>query len=105
MRAVVGQRPDAREQRQEVCLRISECKLDGLRRRGRLPPDDGRLELEKRGDEFLPVVQGRALDEPSLKGDERVAEQPRLALQQTHERPQVTLPDRSGYRGAMAAPR
>ena len=57
MRQIVRQRPDAGEQWNEVCPRVRERELDGLRWGRRLAPQDRGIEVEKGGDEFPAIVQ------------------------------------------------
>ena len=79
----------------QVCVRVSDRELDGLRWRRRLAPQYRGIEVEKGGDEFSAIVQRCALDEPGLKPHARVTKQPRLTLQPADERRQVAILDRA----------
>src|SRR5262245_20150829 len=80
MRQVVRRWPDAGEEWNELCPRVRERELDGLRCGRRLMPQDRRIEVEKSGDEFLATLERCALDDLRLKLHEGFAEQPRLTL-------------------------
>ncbi len=67
VRQIVRQWPDAGEQWDEVCVRVRECELDGLRRGRWLAPQYRGIEIEKRGDESPAAVERCAADEPILK--------------------------------------
>jgi hypothetical protein len=92
MRQIVRQRPDAGDERNDVCICIGERELDRLRRRRRLAPQDRRIHVQKSGDELSETLQRGPLDESRLKLHERLAEQPGLTLQQANERRQVAVP-------------
>ena len=92
MRQIVGQRPDAGEQWNEVCPHVGERELDGLRRGRRLAPQDRGIEVEKGGDEFPAVFQRGRPDDVRLKLHEGFTEQPRLTLEKANERRQVAIP-------------
>ena len=95
MRQIVRQRPDAGEYWNEVCLRVRERELDGLRLGRRLAPQECGIEVEKGGDEFPAIVQRCRPDEPGLKPHVGFTEQPRLTLQPADERRQVAIVDRA----------
>ena len=95
MGQIVRYRPDAGEQWNEVRIRVGDCVLDSLRRGRRLAPQYCGIEVEKRADECLAIVQRRDFDEPSLKSHVVVTKQPRLTLQ-----PRTNASDRDhGSRG------
>jgi hypothetical protein len=91
MRQIVGQRPDAGEYWNEVCPRVGECELDGLRLGRWLTPQERGIEVEKGDYEVPAVVQRGRCDEPSLKLDAGFTKQPRLTLQPADERRQIAI--------------
>ena len=81
MRQIVGQWPDAREDRNDVGVRVSECEFDRLRLwRGWLTPHDRGILFEQGRDEFPATLQRSAFDDPRLKLHEVLTEKPRLTL-------------------------
>src|SRR5690349_15799579 len=93
MRQIVRQWPDSGEERNEVCPRVREGKLDGLRWGRRLAPQYRGIEIEQSGDELPAIFQRRGPDELSLKLHEGLTKQPRLPLQPARERGQITVVD------------
>src|SRR5215510_10201156 len=81
MRQIVGHWPDAREDRNDVGVRVSECEFDRLRlwRRWLTPHDRGIL-FEQGSDEFPATLQSRAFDDPLLIHHAAPTEKPRLML-------------------------
>ena len=92
---IVRQWPDAGEYWNQVCPRVGERKLDGLRLRRRLAPQECGIEVEKGDDEFPAIVQRGLPDELSLKLHAGFTEQPRLTLQPADERRQIAIVDRA----------
>ena len=96
MRQIVRYRPDAGEQWKKVCGPVRERVFDGLRRAvaagaAGLPDRDRAARRRISRDR----AKRRYADEPGLKIDPGVAEQPRLALQAADERRQIAVVDRS----------
>jgi hypothetical protein len=85
VRQIVRQRPDAGEHREEMRLRVGERKLNCLRLWRWATLQQRRVEIQKRGDERSAVAQRSSFDQAHLEADTRIAEQPALALQATHE--------------------
>ena len=87
--------PDAREQWKEMRRCVGQRLFDVLRRRWRLAPQYGGMEVEKRADEwFKTVVERRDANNPVLEPHEVVTEQPPLTLQLADKRRQVTRMNR-----------
>ena len=72
-------------------VRVSECVLDGLRRRWRLAPQYRGIEIEQGGNDGPAIVQGGRPDEPILKVHPVVTEQSRLTLQPADERRHIAI--------------